>query len=201
MNSVCQRDAVLLAMLYNTGARVSGLTALRVEDVLADRGSALHLHGKGRKERIVPLWKMTAAHLRVWLPHIDPSPASPVFLNRVGERMSRSGVEHRLGVALETASKRCPSFRGRRISPSTMRHQMSVIRFRGHQIWLPRRTPAALPASAGQPDCARPDGTATSAQLPRHPRVAVAVLHLVLDPSDQLSELLVRRPTRGLATT
>ena len=41
-----QRDAVMLATLYNTGARVSEVTGLRVADVLLDRASALHLHGK-----------------------------------------------------------------------------------------------------------------------------------------------------------
>ena len=52
-----QRDAVLFAVLYNTGARVSEITRLRVDDVLLDRASAVLLHGKGRKERAVPLWK------------------------------------------------------------------------------------------------------------------------------------------------
>ena len=122
-----QRDAVLLATLYNTGARVSEVTALRVADVLTDRGSALHLHGKGRKERVVPLWKTTAAQLRAWLPHIDSSPVAPVFPNRSGARMSRSGVEHRLGVALATASERCPSLAGRRISPHTLRHYLPFL--------------------------------------------------------------------------
>jgi site-specific recombinase XerD len=121
-----QRDAVLLATLYNTGARVSELTALRVADVLTDRGSALRLHGKGRKERVVPLWKTTAAQLRVWLPRIDPNPLAPVFPNRAGARMSRSGVEHRLSVALATASERCPSLTGRRISPHTLRHTTAM---------------------------------------------------------------------------
>jgi len=121
-----QRDAVLLATLYNTGARVSEVTALRVADVLIDRGSALHLHGKGRKERVVPLWKTTAAQLRAWLPHIDSSPVAPVFPNRSGARLSRSGVEHRLGVALATASERCPSLAGRRISPHTLRHTTAM---------------------------------------------------------------------------
>jgi integrase/recombinase XerD len=40
------RDAVLLATAYNTGARVSEITALRVRDVLLDRNTAVHLHGK-----------------------------------------------------------------------------------------------------------------------------------------------------------
>jgi integrase/recombinase XerD len=121
-----QRDAVLFAVLYNTGARVSEITGLRRADVLLDRASALHLHGKGRKERVVPLWKNTAAQLRQWLPRINPSPDTPVFPNRAGARMSRSGAEHRLRVALTTASKRCPSLVGRRISPHTLRHTTAM---------------------------------------------------------------------------
>ena len=50
-----QRDRLLFALLYNTGARVSELTRLRVADVLLDRECAVLLHGKGRKERAVPL--------------------------------------------------------------------------------------------------------------------------------------------------
>ncbi len=120
------RDAVLFAVLYNTGARVSEAIGLRIADVLLDRASALHLHGKGRKERIVPLWKSTAKQLRTWLPSIDSSPDAPVFPNRTGKRMSRSGVEHRLRVALEKASEQCPSLATRRISPHTLRHTTAM---------------------------------------------------------------------------
>ena len=121
-----QRDAVLLATLYNTGARVSEITGLRVTDVLIDRASAVHLHGKGRKERVVPLWKTTAALLRAWFPRIDPSPDAPVFPNRAGRPLSRFGVENRLTVALAIASKRCPSLAGRPISPHTLRHTTAM---------------------------------------------------------------------------
>lgn len=121
-----QRDAVLFAVLYNTGARVSEITGLRVADVLLDRASALHLHGKGRKERVVPLWKSTVAQLRTWLPRIDRGPNSPVFPNRCGGRLSRSGVEHRLRLAISAASKGCPSLAGRRISPHTLRHTTAM---------------------------------------------------------------------------
>ena len=48
------RDQVLLASAYNTGPRVSELTALRVRDVLLDRQTAVHLHGNGRKQRVIP---------------------------------------------------------------------------------------------------------------------------------------------------
>lgn len=121
-----QRDAVLLAVLYNTGARVSEITGLKIADVLLDRGSALLLHGKGRKERVIPIWKSTAVQLRNWLPRIDRSPGAPVFPNRSGKRLSRSGVEHRLQVALSKASKSYPSLAARRISPHTLRHTTAM---------------------------------------------------------------------------
>ncbi|MBV9364281.1 MAG: tyrosine-type recombinase/integrase [Solirubrobacterales bacterium] len=121
-----QRDAVLLAMLYNTGARVSELAALRIADLLLDRQLAVQLHGKGRKQRIVPLWKSTAKQLRAWLPRIDKAPNAPVFPNRAGKPITRSGVEHRLSLAVRAASKRCPSLTARPISPHTMRHTTAM---------------------------------------------------------------------------
>ncbi len=82
-----QRDVVLFAVLYNTGARVSEITRLNVADVLLDRASSLLLHGKGRKERVVPLWKSTAAQLRRWLPRIDGAPDAPVFPQSRGQAL------------------------------------------------------------------------------------------------------------------
>ena len=121
-----QRDAVLFAVLYNTGARVSEVTGLRIADVLLDRGSALHLHGKGRKERVIPLWKSTAKQLRAWFRHIDRSSDAPVFPNRGGQHLSRSGVEKRLRGAVKKATKRCPSLLARPISPHTLRHTTAM---------------------------------------------------------------------------
>ncbi len=121
-----QRDAVLFAVLYNTGARVSEMIRLLVGDVLLDRASSLLLHGKGRKERVVPLWKSTAAQLRAWLPRIDRSPGAPVFPNRAGKPLSRSAVEHQLRVACRKASQSQPSLATRRISPHTLRHTTAM---------------------------------------------------------------------------
>ena len=56
-----QRDHLLLSLLYNTGARVSEVVGVRVVDVVLDGAACVHLHGKGRKDRSVPLWKSTAA--------------------------------------------------------------------------------------------------------------------------------------------
>ena len=104
-----RRDAVMLATTYNTGARVSEVTALRVRDVLFDRHTAVHLHGKGRKQRVIPLWKNTATELRAWLGKINDAPEKPVFPNRSGAPMSRSGVRDRLDRAVAVAARDCPS--------------------------------------------------------------------------------------------
>ena len=54
-------------MLYNTGARVSEIIGVRVADVVLDGAACVHLHGKGRKQRSVPLWARTVAEVRAWL--------------------------------------------------------------------------------------------------------------------------------------
>lgn len=120
------RDAVLFAVLYNTGARVSEATRLTNADVLADRASAVQLHGKGRKQRVVPLWTNTAAKLRAWQTRIDVADDAAVFPNRFGDPLSRSGVNHRLQTALSTAARRCPSLTKRPISPHTLRHTTAM---------------------------------------------------------------------------
>ena len=120
------RDAMLLAVLYNSGARVSEAIGLRNADLLLDRASALLLHGKGRKERIVPLWKSTAKQLRAWLAHIDRGPDAPVFPNRAGDPISRSGVADRLRTAINRASQQCPSLARRPISPHTLRRTTAM---------------------------------------------------------------------------
>ena len=122
-----RRDAIMLATMYNTGARVSEITALCIRDVLLDRELAVHLHGKGRRERVIPLWKSTARELRDWLAEIDNAPAAPVFPNRAGTPITRTGVRDRLDRAVATAAQRCPTLTpGRRISPHSLRHTCAM---------------------------------------------------------------------------
>lgn len=143
-----QRDAVLFAVAYNTGARVSELTTLQRRHVLLDRHSALHLHGKGRKERVIPLWATTAAALRSWLTKINAAPEAPVFPNRSGTAMTRSGVRDRLNRAVATARLACPSLADRRISPHTLRHSTAVHLLQAGTdlaviaLWLGHSSPA-----------------------------------------------------------
>ena len=62
-----QRDHLLLTLMFNTGARVSEIIGVRVADVVLGSTSCVLLHGKGRKQRSLPLWKTTAREVRDWL--------------------------------------------------------------------------------------------------------------------------------------
>jgi site-specific recombinase XerD len=120
-----QRDRLFFQLLYNTGARVSELLSLNRED-FAPAAQSVSLHGKGRKERSVPLWSKTARHVRQWLQHLPQSPSTPVFSNRFGNRLSRSGIEKRLRQAARQAAESCPSLRARRVSPHLFRHTTAM---------------------------------------------------------------------------
>jgi integrase/recombinase XerD len=121
-----QRDRVLFALMYNTGARVSEAIGLRRSDVELAPSRTARIEGKGRKERVIPLWPSTAARLREWLPRVSPDPGSPLFPNAHGAPLSRSGVEDRLRGAVRLAVARCPTLAGRRISPHTLRHTTAM---------------------------------------------------------------------------
>jgi integrase/recombinase XerD len=143
-----RRDAVLLATADNTGARVSELTGLQVRDVLLDRQTAVHLHGKGRKQRVIPLWKNTARELRAWLDKNSPAPDAPVFPNRAGAPLTRSGVRDRLDRAVALAQPRCPSLHGQHITPHTLRHSTAMHLLQSGTdlaviaLWLGHSSPA-----------------------------------------------------------
>lgn len=143
-----RRDHLMLATLYNTGARVSELIALRRRDVDLSAAPSVRLHGKGRKERSVPLWKSTTASLRPWIEMLPAAPETPVFTNRAGQTMSRSGVAERLRRALRAAAGTCPSLVGRRITPHTIRHTTAMHLLQSGvditviALWLGHESPA-----------------------------------------------------------
>ena len=83
-----RRDHALLLTFYNTGARVSELKTLRRESVCFGSTASLHLHGKGRKDRLVPLWPTTNRALRVWFDEIGNIAGDLAFPNARGGTLS-----------------------------------------------------------------------------------------------------------------
>lgn len=120
------RDRVLLMLMYNTGARVSEIAALRIGDLHLDNGGAVHIRGKGRKQRSVPLWRQTVRLLRQWFKQTDDSPEKPLWTNARGGVMTRAGVAQRLRQAFALAAQRDPSLRKCRVSPHTIRHTTAM---------------------------------------------------------------------------
>lgn len=120
------RDRVLLTLMYNTGARVSEIAALKSGDLRFDTGGSVHIHGKGRKQRSVPLWRTSVRLLRVWLRRTAPLPEAPLLPNARGGFMTRSGIEHRLRTVAERVASRDPSIKRIRVSPHTIRHTTAM---------------------------------------------------------------------------
>ncbi|MEF8722433.1 integrase [Candidatus Accumulibacter phosphatis] len=123
-----QRDHVLFLMLYNTGARVSEIIGVKVgEVVVEDRAACVHLHGKGRKQRSVPLWRSTVRAIRAWRkqnPQFEA--ASPLLPNRNGQAMTRANVSLRLALAVQTATTAYPDLAKRKVSPHVIRHTTAM---------------------------------------------------------------------------
>jgi len=121
-----RRDHLLLSLLYNTGARISEILALQRQHFRQSPSQLIEITGKGRKQRSMPLWKSTATELKRHLAGLPSDPAAWIFTNRFAQRLSRSGVEKRLRLAVQRALPHCPSLRGRRISPHTFRHTTAM---------------------------------------------------------------------------
>jgi site-specific recombinase XerD len=138
-----QRDHLLLAMLYNTGARVSEIIGVRVVDVVLDGAACVHLHGKGRKLRSVPLWACTVVEIRAWL-RLNPMLRGEAALlpNRDGRAMSRSNVAQRLNLAVARAAVQEPGLLKKRVSPHVLRHTTAMhllqsgVPFNVIALWL-----------------------------------------------------------------
>lgn len=139
------RDRAMLHLAVCAGLRVSELTGLRMSDVAAQCKS-IHVLGKGRRERALPLWKPTASALRAWLAVRGEVATPEVFVNARGEPFSRWGVAYVLQNHADTASQACPSLRGKQISPHVLRHTCAMIVLQATQdirkvsLWLGHST-------------------------------------------------------------
>jgi integrase/recombinase XerD len=120
------RDRAMLHLTFAAGLRVSELVSLRLEDLTLHPQASILVHGKGRKERCLPLWKQTAAALRAWLAVREAGPAPELFVNARREPMTRAGFEYILEKHVRRAIQSCPSLATKRISPHVLRHSCAL---------------------------------------------------------------------------
>jgi integrase/recombinase XerD len=122
------RDRAMLHLCFAAALRVSELVSLRVNDVALQPQASVLIHGKGRRQRCLPLWKETTVALRAWLALRSSATSTPeLFLNARGQAMTRAGFEYILHKHVKTAKSRCPSLAAKRVSPHVLRHTAALV--------------------------------------------------------------------------
>jgi site-specific recombinase XerD len=121
------RDRAMLHLCFSAGLRVSELVNLSLHAVAFEPAPTVHIQGKGRRERLLPLWKQTATDLRAWLA-VRGQPLSPeLFVNARNQTMTRWGFEYVLRKHGQVAAERCPSLKAKRLSPHVLRHTAAML--------------------------------------------------------------------------
>lgn len=135
------RDRAMLHLAVCAGLRVSELIGLRIEDVELPSMS-IRVHGKGRRERALPLWKSTATALRAWLAIRGTLAVPQLFVSLRGKPMSRWGFAYLLKQHTQTAARQCPGLLTKQVSPHVLRHTCAMIVLQATQdirkvsLWL-----------------------------------------------------------------
>ena len=124
------RDLTLLALLYNTGARASEIALARRASLTLGELPSIRLLGKGRRERVCPLWGAVARLLHRYLDEHrrQPRPGHEAFLfiNQRGARMTRFGVAGVVEKYLRRAERDAPSLRAKKLSVHSFRHTTAI---------------------------------------------------------------------------
>lgn len=124
-----RRDAVLLSVLYDTGARVQELIDLTAGDVRLEAPAQVRILGKGRKVRVVPLMENTARLLQQYFDENNLTQPEnydrPLFRNKHGNQLTRVGVNYILQKHLQEAREAFPHLK-QKVSPHTLRHTKAM---------------------------------------------------------------------------
>ena len=120
------RDRALLHLAICNGLRVSELTGLCTTDITLP-SKTVRVRGKGRRERILPLWKATTTALRAWLAVRGTVAVPELFVNARGRPLSRWGFAYVLRRHAQSARRRCSSLFTKQVSPHVLRHTCAMV--------------------------------------------------------------------------
>lgn len=124
------RDALMLTILYDSAARVTEVTKIRVGDIRTEYPATIVLHGKGTKDRIVPLSSKTAGLISSYLSQTDMNRVEHkdkfLFTNRTGNQLTRAGVAYILKKYVGLARDEHPELIPDKFSPHCMRHSKAM---------------------------------------------------------------------------
>ena len=120
------RDYTLLLFLYNCGARAAEVTAVQWVDLQLTSPRQVRLHGKGRKERLLPLWRETAEALHRLRGTTMSTDRQHVFVNHHGQPLTRDGIAYILRKYASSVAKERPTLAQKQITPHVLRHSCAV---------------------------------------------------------------------------
>jgi site-specific recombinase XerD len=125
---VGRRDAALLQFLYNTGARAQEVVDLHLPAVRLSSPTQVRILGKGRKERLCPLWPETTSLIRDMLRDrtLNGNEDVPLFLSVMGRALTRFGLRHIVRTRVGHATRSRASLADKRITPHTFRHATAL---------------------------------------------------------------------------
>ena len=142
-----RRDHALLLLAVQTGMRVSELTGLRIRDVELGTGACVRCHGKGRKDRLTPLTRHSAAVIRVYLGERGGEPQDPLFPGPDGSALGSDAVRRLVERHGAAAARRCRSLASKKLSPHVLRHTCAMrmlecgIDLATISLWLGHESP------------------------------------------------------------
>lgn len=117
------RDQAMLCLLYDSGCRVQELADLKVQGLRLSSPEQVKLTGKGRKTRIVPILKKTAAIMKRYIEVYDLDRPSrmdgPLFFNIRGEKLTRQGISYILKKYAHAANLE-------HVTPHVIRHSKAM---------------------------------------------------------------------------
>jgi len=124
-----KRDQAMLELLYASGMRVSELVNLNLVDVDTTSGH-VRPFGKGKKERLVPIYPGAARHIEEYIKNVRPryvrdASEKAVFVNQRGERLTRQGLWQILKGYARLANLE------HRVTPHTLRHSFATHMLNG----------------------------------------------------------------------
>ena len=121
------RDRAMLHICFAAGLRVAELLTLPLTALTWQPTPTIHIQGKGRRHRALPLWQQTAEDVRAWLAVRGVVAVPELFVSAQGRAMTRMGFTYLLRKYVQRAAPACPSLHGKHVSPHVLRHTCAMM--------------------------------------------------------------------------
>lgn len=122
------RDRAILHLAITSGVRVSELVGMRLADIaFRDNYMDVRIRGKGRKDRVLTVWKAVGDSVRAWLAVRGELAVPELFVNARGEALTRAGAAYILRKHATDATGAAPTLANKRVSPHVLRHTCAMV--------------------------------------------------------------------------